>query len=172
MESNVDKAREFERIINTYGDLLMRTCFFMLKNKQDAEDVVQETFFSYMTSDCRYDSEEHIKAWLLRVSQNKCKNLLRYKNMHSHISYADIEEGFVSVTESFIPESDLEEIIEIADLDYKYKSVVMLYYIEGYSVNEAARILGIKPSAAKMRLKRAREILKTTYEKINEREVN
>lgn len=166
MESNVDKAREFERVINTYGDLLMRTCFFMLKNKQDAEDVVQETFFKYMTSDCRYDSEEHIKAWLLRVSQNKCKNLLRYKSMHSHISYADIEEGFVSVTESFIPENDLEEIIEIADLDYKYKSVVILYYLEDYNAEEVAEILGLSPAAVRKRLQRAREKLKITYEKI------
>ena len=79
---------------------------------------------------------------------------------------ADIEEGFVSVTENFIPESDLEEIINIADLDYKYKSVVVLYYLEDYNAEEVAEILGLSPAAVRKRLQRAREKLKITYEKI------
>lgn len=168
--SKIVTSNDIEKTIEIYSDLLYRTCFLMLRNKQDAEDIMQETFIQYMTSNMGFVSEEHKKAWLLRVSQNKCKNLLRFHKMHAHTPYEELEESLPGNVR--IDENEVEELFRIAELNYKYKSVVMLYYIEGYSVNEAARILGIKPSAAKMRLKRAREILKTTYEKINEREVN
>ena len=167
---NTSIMNDMEQTINEYSDLLYRTCFLMLRNKQDAEDIMQETFIYYMTSNVGFVSEEHKKAWLLRVSQNKCKNLLRFHKMHAHTPYEELEETLPSNVR--IENCEIDELFRIAELNYKYKSVVMLYYIEGYSVNEAAEILGIKPSAAKMRLKRAREILKTTYEKINEREVN
>lgn len=161
---------DFENTIDKYSDMLYRTCFLMLRNKQDAEDVMQDTFIYYMTSNVGFVSEEHKKAWLLKVSQNKCKNVLRFHKMHSHTSYEELEETLPGHVK--IDDCEVEELFRIAELNYKYKSVVMLHYIEGYNVNEVADILNISASAVKMRLKRAREILKKTYEKIYEREVN
>lgn len=161
---------DIENTIDKYSDMLYRTCFLMLRNKQDAEDVMQDTFIYYMTSNVGFVSEEHKKAWLLRVSQNKCKNILRFHKLHAHTSYEELEETLPGHVK--IDDCEVEELFRIAELNYKYKSVVMLHYIEGYNVSEAADILGISVSAAKMRLKRAREILKKTYEKIYEREVN
>ena len=90
--------------------------------------------------------------------------------MHAHTPYEELEETLPDNIR--IDNCEVEEFFKIANLNYKYKSVVMLYYIEGYNVSEVANILGISVSAVKMRLKRAREILKITYEKIYEREVN
>lgn len=162
--------RDIENTIDKYSNMLYRTCFLMLRNKQDAEDVMQETFISYMTSNMAFVSEEHKKAWLLRVSQNKCKNILRFHKAHAHTSYEELEETLPANAK--VLEEDVNELFRIAELSYNLKSVVMMYYIEGYSVKETAEILGIKTSAVKMRLKRAREILKITYEKIFEMGVN
>ena len=167
---NSSMMNDMEKTIEKYSDLLYRTCFLMLRNKQDAEDVMQETFIYYMTSNVGFVSEDHRKAWLLRVSQNKCKNILRFHKMHAHTPYEELEETLPDNIR--IDNCEVEEFFKIANLNYKYKSVVMLYYIEGYNVSEVANILGISVSAVKMRLKRAREILKITYEKIYEREVN
>ena len=119
-----------------------------------------------MISDRAFATEEHKKAWLLRVSQNKCKDMLRFKKVHSYISYEDVEENFV--VQQDVEAGDIEDILRVSNLSYDYKSVVMLYYFEGYSINEVADILNISSTAVRKRLQRAREKLKIVYEKINE----
>ena len=141
----------------------------MMKNKYDTEDIIQETLLKYYVDKPKFDSEEHKKAWLIRVSQNKCKNLLKYRKRHSYVQLEKIEEclphGEIYNTD------DMEEFIELAKLDYKYKVVIVLHYIENFSVEETADILEISKSAVKMRLKRGREKLKKTYEKYYVEEV-
>lgn len=161
---------DIEKVIREYSHVLYRTCFLMLKSKQDAEDVVQETFYKYITVNPKLNDEEHKKAWLLKVSQNKCKNLLRFHRVHPAVSFEEVAQNLVASEKIEITE--LDEFFKIANLSFKYKSAVILYYIEEYSVEEVAHILGITKSAVKMRLKRAREILKETYEKNFEMEVN
>ena len=157
---------DVERIMNLYGELIFKTCFMMVKNKYDAEDIVQDTFMkyiSYLAENNRFESDEHKKAWLLRVSQNKCKDLLKYKNRHTHVAYEDVEECLLCGND--YEQSDMEEFLRFANLSYEHKSVIMLHYIEGFSVEETANILSISISAVKMRLKRGREKLKVAYEK-------
>lgn len=163
---NTDRNMDLEWTIKEYGNLVYRTCFFMLRNAHDAEDVMQETFYKYMLNEKPFNDEEHKKAWLLKVSQNKCRNLLKYKKIHPYMSYEDVEETLLGVEEP--DKADIEEILKVSNLSYDYKSVVMLYYYEDYSVNEIASILDISPSAVKKRLQRARAKLKITYEKIND----
>ena len=157
------KRMDLEQTIEKYSDLLYRTCFLILRNSHDAEDAMQETFIKYMKSDVEFSDEEHKKAWLLKVSQNKCKDMLRFHKVHAYIPYEEIQEHIVS--HDFLDVEDIEEVLDIAKLSYKYKSVILIHYIEGYCVEETAKILNISKSAVKMRLKRAREILKDTYEK-------
>ena len=164
------KRIDLEQTIEKYSDLIYRTNFLILRNSHDAEDVMQETFIKYMRTDVEFRDEEHKKAWLLKVSQNKCKDMLRFHKVHAYIPYEEIQEHIVS--HDFLDVEDIEEVLDIAKLSYKYKSVILIYYIEGYSVKETADILGITESAAKSRLKRAREKLKGTFEMIYKEEIN
>ncbi|SKA70431.1 RNA polymerase sigma-70 factor, ECF subfamily [Eubacterium uniforme] len=154
---------DVEMVIREYGHTLFRNCFLMLNSKQDAEDVVQETFMKYFSTNIEFIDNEHRKAWLIKVSQNKCRDILRFNRRHTTIPLEKVVDELISG--EYVEIDELNEFISIAKLGYKYKSVIMLHYIEGYSVEETAKILNISKSAVKMRLKRAREILKDTYEK-------
>ena len=149
---------EVEQTIIEYSDLLYKICFLILKDDSDVQDVLQETFIKYMTKSPDFESEDHKKAWLIKVSQNKCKEFLRFHKRHAAVPLEEVEESF-SVTDGM--DTDTSNILSLIwKLKYKLKSVVILYYIEGYKVNEVARILGISESAVKKRLERARKELR------------
>ena len=149
---------EVEQTIIEYSDLLYKICFLILKDDSDVQDVLQETFIKYMTKSPDLESEDHKKAWLIKVSQNKCKEFLRFHKRHTAVPLEEVEESF-SVTDGM--DTDTSNILSLIwNLKYKLKSVVILYYIEGYKVNEVARILGISESAVKKRLERARKELR------------
>lgn len=167
--SNQSVRSDIENLMSKYGDLLFKTCVLTVKNKYDAEDIVQETMLKYYMASKDFMDDEHKKAWLLRVSQNMCKNLLDYKKRHAHISYDELE-GCIEGGTSYSVGS-MEEFMKIANLDYKYQSVIVLHYFEDLSVEEVADILEISVSATKMRLKRAREKLKKIYKKYYSEEV-
>lgn len=148
---------DIEQTIIEYSDLLYKICFLILKDDSDVQDVLQETFIKYMTKSPDFESEDHKKAWLIKVSQNKCKEFLRFHKRHAAVPLEEVEESF-SVTDGM--DTDTSNILSLIwNLKYKLKSVVILYYIEGYKVNEVARILGISESAVKKRLERARKEL-------------
>ena len=153
---------EVEQTIIEYSDLLYKICFLILKDDSDVQDVLQETFIKYMTKSPDFESEDHKKAWLIKVSQNKCKEFLRFHKKHAAVPLEEVEESF-SVTDGM--DTDTSNILSLIwNLKYKLKSVVILYYIEGYKVNEVARILGISESTVKKRLERARKELKLVAE--------
>ncbi|MCR4727908.1 MAG: RNA polymerase sigma factor [Lachnospiraceae bacterium] len=152
-----ERNENLERVIENYSNMLYRICFVILKNEQDAQDVLQETFLAYMTKRPVFHSEEHKKAWLIRVSQNKCKEFLRFHKKHAAIPLEEVEES-IGITNGLDIE-DREKLNLIWNLNVKLKSVVILYYVEGYSVKETAIILNISEVAVKKRLQRAREIL-------------
>ena len=155
------KDVDLESVIDRYSDMLYKICFLILKNEQDTKDVLQETFLIYYTKQPEFESEEHKKAWLIKVSQNKCKEFLRFHKRHVNISLEDMEETLV-ITDG-LSGSDKEILSLVWDLDYKLKSVVILFYIEGYTIKEVAEILHTTPSAVKKRLQRAREKLSVKY---------
>ena len=152
-----ERNQRLEWVIENYSSLLYKVCFLILKNEQDTKDVLQETFLTYMTKNPTFNSEEHRKAWLIKVSQNKCKEFLRFHKKHALVPLDEVEESLV-ITNGMNLE-DREKLRMIWDLNFKLKSVVILYYIEGYSVKETAAILNISVVAVKKRLQRAREIL-------------
>ena len=154
---------DLESVIDRYSDMLYKICFLILKNEQDTKDVLQETFLIYYTKKPKFENEEHKKAWLIKVSQNKCKEFLRFHKRHAALPLEDMEETLV-ITDG-LSGSDKEILSLIWDLDYKLKSVVILFYIEGYSVNEISDILKTSPSAVKKRLQRAREKLSIKYKR-------
>ena len=155
---NQEKRNErLKWVIENYSNMLYKVCFVILKNEQDTKDVLQETFITYMTKEPKFESEEHRKAWLIKVSQNKCKEFLRFHKRHALVPLDEVEES-LEITNGMNVE-DREKLRLIWNLSYNLKSVVILYYVEGYSVRETASILRISEGAVKKRLQRARELL-------------
>ena len=134
-----------------YVSMVYRICFTYTKNKADTEDIVQETFIRLMNCGKEFESDEHIKSWLIVTSGNLCKNLLR----HWWRRNKNIDDANRSVQ----IETD-DTINAILDLPDKYKTVIYMYYYEGYSSAEIAKQLGKTDSAVRTRLKRGRQLLK------------
>ena len=153
----IERNARLERVIEDYSNTLYKICFVILKNEHDTRDVLQETFITYMTKCPEFRSSEHEKAWLIKVSQNKCREFLRFHKKHAGIPLDEVDECFTITREMNVEDKDKLRLIW--NLDYKLKSVVILYYFEGYSVKETAGILRISETAAKKRLQRARAVL-------------
>ena len=151
-------ADEIESVIENYGNMLFRLCLMILGNASDAEDVIQETMIKYLQKAPKFQSAEHEKAWLIKVSANHCKDVLRFRSRHQMV---DIEQ----MKEFIEDESDSEIIEALMTLPEKYKVVLMLHYVEGYSTKEIAEMIGKTSSAVKMRLQKGRTLLKEAYGK-------
>jgi len=130
----------------------------MLKNHADAEDAVQETFIKYMQKDPVFTSSEHKKAWLITVSANKCRDMLRKRGRTVDESEEILKNIAVDEESSGI----LEALFELPE---KFRFVMTLHYVEEYKVDEIAKIIGKSSSAVKMRLQKGRILLKELYRK-------
>ncbi len=138
-----------------YQRSLFAAAFNMCKNKQDAEDVVQDTFVQYYTTKKEFESEQHVRAWLMRVAVNKAKNINRTFWRRNKVSIEDYMETLVFET----PEA--ETLFEtVMQLPEKYRIVIHLYYYEDYTVSEIADILKLSESNVKIRLSRGRGMLR------------
>ena len=155
-------SNDLEAVVNKYSDMLYKICFVILKDEHDVKDVLQETFLTYHTKKPTFASEDHKKAWLIKVSQNKCREFLRFHKRHATVPLENVDETMLITNGLSGEESDLLSMVW--NLNYKLKSVVILYYIEGYSIDETAKILSISSHAAKKRLERARNKLREEYE--------
>lgn len=149
---------ETEATVQKYSNMLFKLCFTMLGNNADAEDALSEVFLKYITYQKDFESPEHKKAWLIRVATNVCKNMLRFYKIRRHINIDD-------VTEYCKSENDVNILTELLSLPEKYRTILHLYYIEGYKTAEIATMLSISPSAARKRLEYGRKNLKIEYEK-------
>ena len=146
----------FEQTVHKYSQTVVSVCIMRLKNYSDAEDCFQNVFFKLFSNPPDFKDEKHLKAWLIRVAINECKNLLR--NNKRLISLDEAR----NVSVNF--EEDKHDISwALMRLPQKYSDVLYLYYGEQYNVNEIAGILEIGESAVKARLKRGREKLKKIY---------
>lgn len=144
-----------QELFETYQNNLYAVAFNVCKNAQDAEDVVQDTFIQYYSSKKEFDNERHIRAWLIRVAINKAKNMNRAFWRRNKMSLEDYMETLAFET----PES--EELFEtVMRLPDKYRIAVHLFYYEDCPVREIADILKISESNVKVRLSRARALLK------------
>ena len=142
---------EIERVVNEYATMLLRVAYSQLNNRTEAEDAVQEVLLKYMEKAPVFQSEEHEKAWLLRVTINHCKNHLASAWFRKR---ADMDEGIPA-----LDNEELEVVSAVAALPAKYRAVVHLYYFEGYSTKEIAEILHSRPNTVSSRLSRARALL-------------
>ena len=144
-----------QELIERYQGNLFVAAFQICKNREDAEDVVQNTFLQYHLSIKEYESEEHIRAWLLRVAINKAKNVNLTFWRRNKQSLEDYMEDLTFETKE---DSDLFEAV--LALPGKYRMVIHLFYYEDYSVKEIAGVLKVNESNVKARLSRGRKMLK------------
>lgn len=144
-----------QELATLYQSNLFAVAFNICKNAQDAEDIVQDTFVQYYTTKKEFESEQHIRAWLIRVAVNKAKNITRTFWRRNKVSIEDYMETLVFET----PEA--ENLFEtVMHLPEKYRIVIHLYYYEDYAVREIADILKLSESNVKIRLSRGRALLK------------
>lgn len=152
-----EKIRDTETIVEAYSDMLYRLSFTILRNRQDAEDAVSETLIRYLTKAPSFLEEEHRKAWLLRVATNLCRDMLRARSHRNHLDLDELKNVAPCPTERGI----LEDVLRLPE---KYRTVIYLHYMEGYSTSEIGVILSITPAAVRKRLQYGREKLKLEYE--------
>lgn len=142
-----------EQMVLEYSSMLYRICVVMLGNEADAQDAVQDTFCRYLERAGDFTDKEYEKAWLIKVAQNRCRDMQRFRLRHPQVDIAEITAGYED------PEySDV--LTELISLPLTIKSVVYLHYIEGYKVAEISKLLGISVNAVKKRLQRGREMLR------------
>ena len=159
MWNNSTKPDEdIETIIRDYGDMLFRICFLLLGNTYDTEDVIQDTMIKYISKAPNFQSKEYQKAWLIKVATNQCKDILRYRTNHQMVNLDDIQE----ITSN----SEQYEIMEcLMNIPEKFRIILILHYIEGYSTKEISKMIGKTDSCVKMRLSKGRKLLKDVYQK-------
>ncbi len=145
----------FEETVKAYSDMVYRVAFNILADTEDSKDCMQNVFLRFYKHQDSFKEEKHIKAWLIRVAINESKRILKLNSRKSEVSLDEIaNKVFKEDTES----KDLFK--EVMKLDKKYRTVVFLYYYEGYSLKEIADILRRNPATVRTQLSRARELLK------------
>lgn len=142
-------------IMEKYKDNIFSIAFNVCKNAADADDIVQETLIQYHTSNKQFDSEQHIRAWLIRVAINKAKNI----NMSFWRRISVPLEDYIDVLAFETPEAKglFEEVMKLPE---KYRIVIHLFYYEDYTIKEIAGILKMSENNVKVRLTRGRKLLK------------
>ena len=146
-----------EILIEKYKNNIYAVAFNICKNKHDAEDVVQDTFIQYLSHKKDFQSEEHIRAWIIRVAINKAKNK---NNLFFRRNSLPLEDYMETLT--FESDESHELFEAVMKLPEKYRIVIHLFYYEDYSVQEIADILKITQSNVKVRLSRGRLSLRKT----------
>lgn len=143
--------------MNKHGDEVYRLALCRLQNKTDAEDVYQEVFLKLFSTKTDFEDDEHLKAWLLRVTINKCCDLRRcawFKNktvLENEI-VAEMPDEYIDLWQS------------ISVLSKDLRTVIWLHYVEGYKTEEISQILKCNPSTVRTKLYRARKKLRKDLE--------
>ncbi len=148
----IDLTSKAEEVITFYSDMVFKLACAKCGNSIDAEDVFQDVFLRYINKNPKFESEEHRKAWLIRVTINCSKKVLSSawrkrteplnKNVLINVEYTD------------------ELYYELKKLPQKYREVIHLYYYQDMPVDEIAKMLGKRSGTVRTQLNRAREILK------------
>ena len=145
--------QEVNRAIDLYSDTIRRICMLHLKNAADTEDIFQTVFLKYALSDVCFENNEHEKAWLIRVTINACKDLLKSFWKHT-IALDEIIEQPSNIS------PDHKGVLEaVLSLPARYRDVVYLHFYEGYTVPEISQILHKNVNTVYTLLNRSKQML-------------
>lgn len=157
----VSIKQQAAQILDTYGDTILRYAYSYLHNQSDTEEVLQDTLIQFLKTRPVFESDEHEKAWLLRVAGNLCKNRLKYNRLRQT---DELREELIAEQRE-----DLSFIWDaVQALPVQYREVIHLFYREGYSTREISQILRRKEATIRSDLSRGRgklkELLKEAYD--------
>ena len=150
-----------EMILTRFGDSILRYAYTYLHNMSDAEEVLQDTLMQFLKTAPEFESENHEKAWLLRVAANLSKNRIRYNKLRETDELNDELVAEEREDLSFVWEA-------VKSLPVKYREVIHLFYHEGYQTAQIAKVLGRNESTVRSDLRRGweklKEVLKGEYD--------
>ncbi|MGE5628128.1 MAG: RNA polymerase sigma factor [Solirubrobacterales bacterium] len=152
-QKSLDTNSNITLALETYSDMVRRICFLYFQNSADVDDVFQEVFLKLLQNKIPFESPEHEKAWLIRVTINKCKDILKSFWRKNIDTIENLELPFED-------EAENELLKVVLTLPEKYMEVIYLYYYEGYSVPEMAKMLGKSEGTLYSNLSRARALIK------------
>ena len=153
---------QFTCLAETYIDTVFRVALNYLKSPADAEDVTQNVFLKLLKERKPFESEAHVKHWLIRVTVNECKNLVRSKWWR-----AESFEDYAS-TLTFEEPGHSDLFCAVMALPKKYRLPIYLHHYEGYSTEEVAELLKLPRGTVCTQLKRGRELLKKTLTEVDD----
>lgn len=148
-----------EEIVRTYSDMIYKIAFRYVRNPHDAEDVLSETFLTYFKKEREFESEEHRKAWLIKVTINGAKDILSGRSFDE-----EINEEIVGEEDHNDLEDKLDLRAAIARLPEHQREIITLFYLQDVPINRIAEILDKNRNTVAVTLMRARENLKTILE--------
>lgn len=160
---NLKKGHEdaYRQVIEEYGNKLLRTCYLVLEDKGEAEDVVQETFIKVFQKLNTFKEDSGLYTWIYSIALNLCRDRLRKK--HDILTLEDewIENSDV---ESCVEKNIDREVLkkELFQMNSIYREVLVLFYFEDLSIKEISNLLNEKEGTIKSKLSRGRTILKTS----------
>lgn len=149
--------QEANRAIDRYADTVRRICMIHLKNHADTEDIFQNVFLKYVLSTTVFESEEHEKAWFIRVTINACRDLLKSFFRSRTVSLDTLLDQPAEMTEN-----DRTVLDAVLALPPKYRDVVYLHYYEGYTAPQIGEILKKNVNTIYTLLTRAKQALRET----------
>ena len=153
-----------EYLVEKYINEVIRLALVYVRNYEDAQDIAQQVFITYIQKSPVFESDAHAKNWLNKVAVNISRNHLRTKR--SEVNLDDLAGVLSADTPVLDLQTDEEERVFRAVMSLKrtYREVIHLYYYDGYDTNEIAKILGIPSASVRTRLARARALLKEILE--------
>lgn len=153
---------EADRLVADYSDLILRLSYTYLGSTQDAEDICQTVLVKLMTSSQIFSSKEHERAWVVRVTSNACKDLLRSASRQRTLGLEAL--GGRDPIDWDIQDADTRDspvARAVQHLVEEQREAIHLHYYEGYKIDEIARMTQASPATVAKRLSRARETLRT-----------
>lgn len=160
----MNENQQAERLANAYADAILRLSYTYLKNTHDAQDICQTVFVKLLSEPREFESLEHERAYVLRMASNACKDLLKSP-------WRKRTCGLETILEVPAPEAEEGGVLAaVNELPANYRTVIYLYYYEGYQASEIGKILGVPTATIHTRLARGRARLKellggTDYER-------
>jgi RNA polymerase sigma-70 factor (ECF subfamily) len=165
-----DIHKEIERLINCYGDDVLRVAYLYVKDKHKAEDVFQEVFIKVLKKYDTFKGNSSEKTWIMKITVNTCKDYFKSFWIKRVLLNSDREEdreiysqeyNDESLDDSVIKSIESRELLnEVMNLPIKYKEVIILYYYEQFTTREISEMLKLPEGTIRTRLFRARELLK------------
>lgn len=147
--------QEVNRAIERYSDTVQRLCLVYLKNHADTEDVFQNVFFKYYLSSVVFESDEHEKAWIIRVTVNACKDWLK-----NFLRSRTVPLNEVAELASNVSQENKDVLEAVLSLPAKYRDVVYLHYYENYTAPQISKILHKNVNTIYTILTRSKDLLR------------